>query len=92
MTTFATKEEMLTPVDGGDGILSIRASGTTRAWNNIEYKTGLSAKNVGAKKLSMNVATVSGQRSQLWYHLPAGETFDLLARRYESGNLLAGRQ
>jgi uncharacterized RmlC-like cupin family protein len=58
MTTFARKEELMTPVDGGDGILSIRASGTTRAWNNIQYKTGLSAKNVGAKKLSMNVATV----------------------------------
>ena len=58
MTTFATKEDVMTPVDGGDGILSIRASGTSRAWNNIEYKTGLSAKNVGAKKLSMNVATV----------------------------------
>jgi uncharacterized RmlC-like cupin family protein len=58
MTTFATKEDLMTPVDGGDGILSIRASGTTRAWNNIQYKTGLSAKNVGAKKLSMNVATI----------------------------------
>jgi uncharacterized RmlC-like cupin family protein len=58
MTTFATKEELMTPVDGGDGIVSIRGSGTTRAWNNIQYKTGLSAKNVGAKKLSMNVATV----------------------------------
>ena len=33
--------------------------------------------------LAMNIATVFGQRSQLWYHLPAGETFDLLARIYE---------
>jgi len=33
--------------------------------------------------LSMNIATVFGQRSQLWYHLPAGETFDLLANIYE---------
>lgn len=33
--------------------------------------------------LTMNIATVFGQRSQLWYHLPAGETFDLLARIYE---------
>jgi ABC-2 type transport system ATP-binding protein len=33
--------------------------------------------------LAMNVATVFGQRSQLWYHLPAGETFDLLAQIYE---------
>jgi ABC-2 type transport system ATP-binding protein len=34
-------------------------------------------------QLAMNLATVFGQRSQLWYHLPAGETFDLLARIYE---------
>ena len=34
-------------------------------------------------RLAMNLATVFGQRSQLWYHLPAGETFDLLARIYE---------
>ncbi len=34
-------------------------------------------------QLTMNIATVFGQRSQLWYHLPAGETFDLLARIYE---------
>lgn len=34
-------------------------------------------------QLAMNIATVFGQRSQLWYHLPAGETFDLLARIYE---------
>ena len=45
-------------VDRGEGILSVRGSGTWRGWNNIRYKTGLSAKNVGAKSLSMNVATV----------------------------------
>ena len=45
-------------VDRGEGILSVRGSGTWRGWNNIRYKTGLSAKNVGAKYLSMNVATV----------------------------------
>ncbi len=33
--------------------------------------------------LAMNVATVFGQRSQLWFHLPAGETFELLSRIYE---------
>ena len=46
------------PVEGHDGILVVRGSGTHRAWNNIRYKTGLSAKNVGARKLSMNVATI----------------------------------
>ena len=46
------------PAEGHDGILVVRGSGTHRAWNNIRYKTGLSAKNVGARKLSMNVATI----------------------------------
>jgi uncharacterized RmlC-like cupin family protein len=45
-------------VEGTDGILVIRGAGTTRGWNGIRYKTGLSEKNVGAKKLSMNVATI----------------------------------
>ena len=35
-------------VEGGDGILTIRGSGTHRGWNGIRYKTGLSAKNVGS--------------------------------------------
>jgi uncharacterized RmlC-like cupin family protein len=45
-------------VEGSAGILVIRNAGTNRGWNGIRYKTGLSAKNVGAKKLSMNVATI----------------------------------
>ena len=45
-------------VEGDDGISVVRGSGTCRGWNNIQYKAGLSAKNVGASKLSMNVATI----------------------------------
>ena len=45
-------------VEGHDGISVIRGGGSARAWNNIVYKTGLSAKNVNAKALSMNVATI----------------------------------
>ncbi|HVT56804.1 MAG TPA: cupin domain-containing protein [Thermoanaerobaculia bacterium] len=45
-------------VEGGEGILVIRGSGTCRDWNGIRYKTGLSAKNVSARKLSLNVATI----------------------------------
>ena len=45
-------------VEGGDGIFVIRGGGGPRNWNNIRYKTGLSGKNVGARKLSMNVATI----------------------------------
>jgi uncharacterized RmlC-like cupin family protein len=45
-------------VEGADGILTIRGGGNVRGWNGIHYKSGLSAKNVGAKRLSMNVATI----------------------------------
>ena len=50
--------DLAADVEGDDGILVIRGSGTTRGWNGIRYKTGLSGKNVGARKLSMNVATI----------------------------------
>jgi uncharacterized RmlC-like cupin family protein len=46
------------PVEGGNGILVIRGGGNCRSWNNIKYKAGLGARNVGATKLSMNVATI----------------------------------
>jgi uncharacterized RmlC-like cupin family protein len=45
-------------VEGAEGIFTIRSGGNVRGWNGIQYKSGLSAKNVGAKKLSMNVATI----------------------------------
>jgi uncharacterized RmlC-like cupin family protein len=45
-------------VEGGDGIFVIRGPENCRSWNNIQYKPGLSAKNVPARKLSMNVATI----------------------------------
>ncbi len=45
-------------VESGDGISVVRGSGDCRDWNGIHYKVGLSAKNVSAKKLSMNVATI----------------------------------
>jgi len=45
-------------VEGANGIFTIRASQNVRGWNGIRYKSGLSGKNVGATKLSMNVATI----------------------------------
>ena len=51
-------DDLKAAVEGGDGILTIRGSGTHRGWNGIRYKTGLSAKNVGSTKLSMNVAKI----------------------------------
>ena len=51
-------------VEGQDGISVIRTKQAMggdnfRGWNGIQYKAGLSAKNVNAKHLSMNVATVA---------------------------------
>ena len=51
-------KEPETVVEGGDGILTIRASKDCREWNGIHYKTGLSSRNVGSTSLSMNVATI----------------------------------
>lgn len=45
-------------VEHHDGISVIRSGETVRAWNGIQYQAGMSAKNVNAKHLSMNIATV----------------------------------
>ena len=47
-------------VEDHGGIHCIRGDGSEncRSWNGITYKVGMSAKNVGATKLSMNVATI----------------------------------
>ena len=51
-------EDLKKYVEKGDGIHVIRGSGDCRRWNGIRYKAGMSAKNVGSTKLSMNVATI----------------------------------
>jgi ABC-2 type transport system ATP-binding protein len=38
-------------------------------------------------RMTLKIGAVFGQRSQLWYHLPPSDTFDLLARIY---NIAAG--
>lgn len=45
-------------LDGGGGIVTVRGSGVWRNWNGITYMTGLSSSNVGARRLSMNLATI----------------------------------
>ena len=35
------------------------------------------------KRLAYEIGAVFGQKSQLWYHLPPADSFDLLARIYE---------
>jgi uncharacterized RmlC-like cupin family protein len=48
----------LTQVEKHAGISVIRGGGDERGWNGIHYKQGMSGKNVGAKALSINVASV----------------------------------
>jgi uncharacterized RmlC-like cupin family protein len=45
-------------VEGEGGIFVIRSPENCRDWNGIQYKPGMSEKNVGSKQLSMNVATI----------------------------------
>ncbi|MFQ5679594.1 MAG: cupin domain-containing protein [Gemmatimonadota bacterium] len=46
------------PVEHRAGIHVLRAHGECRDWNGIRYRAGLAAHNVGARRLSMNVATI----------------------------------
>jgi uncharacterized RmlC-like cupin family protein len=58
MTHIESANDLKQFVEGSDGIFVIRGSGNCRSWNGIHYRPGMSAKNVGSKKLSMNVATI----------------------------------
>jgi len=51
-------DSALQPVEGHAGIQVIRRHGNCRDWNGITYRTGMSARNVGSRSLSMNVATI----------------------------------
>jgi len=48
----------LNEVEDLDGISVLRGGGSGRGWNGIQYKQGMSTKNVGSQGLSINVATV----------------------------------
>ncbi|HWE38301.1 MAG TPA: cupin domain-containing protein [Isosphaeraceae bacterium] len=54
----AADEDLARFVEGTEGIKVIRGGDDCRGWNGIRYKVGMSARNVGASRLSMNVATI----------------------------------
>lgn len=56
--TSGTGQIKLSEVEDLGGITVLRGGGSQRGWNGIQYKQGLSAKNVGSQNLSINVATV----------------------------------
>jgi uncharacterized RmlC-like cupin family protein len=53
-----TSEAPVPPAERLGGISILRGSSLCRAWNGIQYKGGLSSANVGAGRLSLNVATI----------------------------------
>jgi ABC-2 type transport system ATP-binding protein len=64
-------------------------STTIKMLTGILYPSGGRASVLGfvpweqRRKLAYRIASVYGQKSQLWYHLPPQDTFNLLARIYE---------
>ncbi len=64
-------------------------STTIKVLTGILYPSGGKATVLGLtpwrerRKLAFRIASIYGQKSQLWYHLPPQDTFDLLARIYE---------
>jgi uncharacterized RmlC-like cupin family protein len=49
---------MSTSAERHAGMAWVRGAGLSREWNGIRYKLGMSARNVGSRELSMNVAVV----------------------------------
>jgi ABC-2 type transport system ATP-binding protein len=64
-------------------------STTIKMLTGILYPTSGKAQVLGLvpwkqrRKLAYSISSVFGQKSQLWYHLPPQDTFDLLAHIYE---------
>lgn len=64
-------------------------STTIKMLTGILYPSGGNAKIMGLtpwkqrQQLAMHIGTVFGQKSQLWFHLPPQDSFDLLAKIYE---------
>ena len=81
-------------VDKGEVVAFIGPNGagkstTIKMLTGILYPTSGEATVLGyvpwkdREKLSFRIGSVFGQKSQLWYHLPASDTFNLLASIYE---------
>lgn len=81
-------------VDRGEVVAFIGPNGagkstTIKMLTGILYPTSGEANVLGfvpwrdREKLSFRIGSVFGQKSQLWYHLPATDTFNLLSSIYE---------
>ncbi len=73
-------------------------STTLKMLTGILHPTGGGARVLGhvpwrdRTRLAYRIGTVFGQRTQLWYHLPAADTFALLARIYDQDRAVHRRR
>lgn len=81
-------------VEGGEPLAFIGPNGagkstTIKMLTGILHPSGGDARIMGftpwrqRQQLAMHIGTVFGQKSQLWFHLPPQDSFDLLAKIYE---------
>ncbi len=81
-------------IEGGSCVAFIGPNGagkstTLKMLTSILFPSGGSAEILGMNpwkdraKLMRRIGAVFGQRSQLWYHLPAGRSFDLITAIYD---------
>ncbi len=81
-------------IDPGESVGFVGPNGagkstTIKMLTGILYPTAGEARVLGLvpwidrQRLAFQIASVFGQRSQLWYHLPPADSFGLLARIYE---------
>ena len=81
-------------LDSGEVLAFIGPNGagkstTIKMLTGVLYPTAGSARVLGLtpwqqrRRLAFSIASVFGQKSQLWYHLPPQDTFNLLAHIYE---------
>jgi ABC-2 type transport system ATP-binding protein len=92
-TEVVAVESLSLCVEQGESVAFIGPNGAGKS-TTIKVLTGIMRPSSGVArvlglnpweertKLASRIGAVFGQRSQLWYHLPPGDTFDLLARVY----------
>ncbi|HAZ12892.1 MAG: ABC transporter [Bdellovibrionales bacterium GWA2_49_15] len=91
---FCAVKNIAFEVQEGERIAFIGPNGagkstTIKMLSGILYPTGGEASVLGLtpwkdrQKLGRSIGCVFGQKSQLWYHLPAGDTFNLLSYVYD---------
>lgn len=93
-TTFVAVHPTTLTIGHGERVAFIGPNGagkstTIKMLTGILHPTGGQATVLGhvpwrdRGRLGFGIATVFGQKSQLWYHLPARSTFELLRRVYD---------